>query len=127
MLTYGRILFTFLQGTWFYQLAFTLYHPKYRWDTSDSRLTANVTFHYCIHFFVVVSLMLLCHWATFKIVSNGSSSKGGGDIRRRMKAQRFYGVEYEVCCGNGTSTTDNDNDFPSEKSKFLYNDEMKYH
>lgn len=62
MFTYGRILFTLLQGTWFYQVGFMLYpptdNPAWQWNLSDHRNIMIVTICYCWHvLFIIIGLM----------------------------------------------------------------------
>lgn len=114
-------MFTFLQGTWFYQVAFALYHPTYQWDTSDDRLTANITFIYAMHFFAVVTFILLVHCGVYILVRGGKNSKNNNNKsgRYRIKTQKFYGVEYEVCCDDAPSTDDDDGLLINEKSNTI--------
>ena len=61
--TYGRILFTLLQGTWFWQVGFVLYpptdNPKYKWDLNDHAQIMTITMAYCWHvILIIVGLMV---------------------------------------------------------------------
>jgi hypothetical protein len=66
LFTYGRVLFTALQGTWFLQIAFALYLPfnipALKWNVEDSTQVPNVTFFYCMHFFVLFILLFVELW-----------------------------------------------------------------
>jgi hypothetical protein len=66
LFAFGRILFTALQGSWFFETAFVLYYPfswpKLRWDLHDQKLAANVTFHFCMHLMVILVILLIVHW-----------------------------------------------------------------
>lgn len=59
LLTYGRVFFVLLQGTWFFQIAFALYHPAYKWDLTDHTLVPNVTFVFCMHLFAIFAALFL--------------------------------------------------------------------
>ena len=61
--TYGRIAFTFLQGTWFYQAGFILYPPfkflENRWDSTNHMHIMFITMSYIWHFlFIFIALLL---------------------------------------------------------------------
>jgi hypothetical protein len=54
--TYGRILFTILQGTWFYQVGFMLYPPSDaypQWDMNDHSAVMLIAVYYCWHIILI--------------------------------------------------------------------------
>jgi hypothetical protein len=61
--TYGRIIFTFLQGTWFYQAGFILYPPtkslENRWDPGNHMHIMFVTMSYIWHFLLIFIGLLI--------------------------------------------------------------------
>lgn len=63
LFTYGRIVFTMLQGTWFYQVGFMLYpptdNPAFKWDLSDHSLIMVITVCYCWHLLLIVIGLLI--------------------------------------------------------------------
>lgn len=76
LFTYGRILFTLLQGTWFYQAGFMLYpptdNPKWHYDLNDHGLIMVVTVCFCWHVLLIVIGLLLQFWLV-KRIYNGAS------------------------------------------------------
>jgi hypothetical protein len=61
--TYGRAAFTFLQGTWFYEISFILYPPveslENRWDPGNHMHLMFITVSFIWHFlFVFISFLL---------------------------------------------------------------------
>lgn len=62
MFTYGRILFTMLQGTWFWQAGFVLYPPLdfefMKWNRCDHNQIMIITTLFCWHL-LLISLGLL--------------------------------------------------------------------
>ena len=58
LLTYGRIAFTLLQGTWFWQVGFVLYppteNPAYHWDLNDHNNVMTITMIYCWHLMLIM-------------------------------------------------------------------------
>lgn len=77
LFTYGRILFTLLQGTWFYQIGFVLYPPtdslKFKWDLNDHGQLMIITASYCWHIFALVIFLILELWIV-KLIYNASKS-----------------------------------------------------
>ena len=76
--TYGRIIFTFLQGTWFFEAGFILYPPtkslENRWDPNNHMHIMFITMSYIWHFlFIFISLLI-----QFIILNN------------------FYGTKYSI-------------------------------
>ena len=62
LFTYGRCLFTALQGSWFFQIAASLYLPFQsisflRWDVNNLDLVPEVTTYFCIHFFFIFTFL----------------------------------------------------------------------
>lgn len=74
LFTYGRILFTFLQGTWFWHVGFLLYPPwdipALKWDLSDHSSIMTITVSYCWHvlliFFFLIAELFLINCICFK-------------------------------------------------------------
>lgn len=67
--TYGRIMFTFLQGTWLYQSGLIL-HPlskEFTLNPEDKYSIANVILVYCWHMLAVMIFLLLELWLVKKI------------------------------------------------------------
>ncbi|RNA18626.1 transmembrane 45A [Brachionus plicatilis] len=66
LFTYGRILFTILQGTWFYQVGFMLYPPSdkpfFQWDLSNHRNMTIVTACFCWHVMLIIVGLFLQLW-----------------------------------------------------------------
>lgn len=60
---YGRILFTILQGTWFYEAGFILYpptdNPLFQWDHDNHNQIMTVTASFCWHIFFIMSGLLI--------------------------------------------------------------------
>ena len=76
--TYGRIAFTFLQGTWFFEAGFILYPPfkslENRWDSTNHMHIMFITMSYIWHFlFIFIALLI-----QFIILN------------------RFYGTKYSI-------------------------------
>lgn len=61
---YGRILFTILQGTWFFQVGFILYppnkeHPFFKWEKDNHNHIMLITGSFCWHImFIIIGLIL---------------------------------------------------------------------
>ncbi len=56
LFTYGRILFTILQGTWFFQVGFMLYPPSDAfpvWDMNDHGAVMLIAVAYCWHIMLI--------------------------------------------------------------------------
>lgn len=70
LFTYGRILFTMLQGTWFYQIGFVLYppfdSPRFKWNLSDHNQMMVITASYCWHVFAILFFLIIQLWAIKK-------------------------------------------------------------
>lgn len=60
--TYGRILFTILQGTWFWQVGFILYPPSksmsLNWDQNSHHQLMLITISYCWHIMFILTFLL---------------------------------------------------------------------
>ena len=63
MFTYARILFTMLQGTWFWQTGFVLYPPYevdfLKWNRCDHIQIMTITNLFCWHFLLILSALLV--------------------------------------------------------------------
>ena len=63
LFTYGRIAFTMLQGTWFWQVGFVLYPPTddplYHWDPNDHSTIMTITMLFCWHIMLIMFALLL--------------------------------------------------------------------
>jgi hypothetical protein len=99
LFTYGRVLFTFLQGTWFLQIAITLYHPVLGWDLAhhDHELVPNVTFVYSLHFFAIL-VGLLVELAIVRAIMGITHTSGislSTFFRSRQQVFVFSKVNYE--------------------------------
>lgn len=74
LFTYGRILFTFLQGTWFLQIAFVLYPPikalEGQWDPKNDQHIMFITTIFVWHFFIIFMLLLIEFIAIDKLCDN---------------------------------------------------------
>jgi hypothetical protein len=59
LFTYGRILFTMLQGTWFWEVGFILYPPtdlpQFQWNKNDHNQIMTVTSSYCWHILLIIA------------------------------------------------------------------------
>lgn len=112
--TYGRCLFTGLQGSWFFQTAFTLYYPyswpPFRWDLHDHKLIANVTFQFCAHFMGFLVSMIFLHLLIQWIVTGSPTGKcegaGGRGDKRRIQFVECESGDYKVM--NQWSSGDDD-------------------
>jgi hypothetical protein len=70
LFTYGRIIFTFIQGTWFWEIGFILYPPydslKNIWDPTNHQHIMFIVMSYVWHFLLIsISLcvqLLVMHW-----------------------------------------------------------------
>lgn len=66
LLTYGRILFTCLQGTWFWQAGFILYppvdSPAFIWDRCNHEQVMTVTMMFCWHLILILIGLLIQLW-----------------------------------------------------------------
>lgn len=83
--SYGRCLFTILQGTWFWQIALTLYHPWFKWNLDDEELVANVTYVYVLHFFAIL-IFLFVELALVKaLIGQASWFKRSSYSNRRQR------------------------------------------
>ncbi len=78
LFTYGRCLFTILQGTWFYQVGFMLYPPFdwfWQWDLSDHDSIMNIAVAFCWHIMLIsIGLLLQLHIVKKMILNKSSSS-----------------------------------------------------
>ena len=81
MYTYGRILFTMLQGTWFFEVGFILYpqtdDPAYQWDKNDHNQIMTITVSYAWHVILIVTGLL--------IQLGLSSGPSGGDRKDHLR------------------------------------------
>jgi hypothetical protein len=63
LFTYGRIMFTLFQGTWFCQVGFILYPPIdipiLKWDPYDHNQIMTITMSYCWHAILIVSGLII--------------------------------------------------------------------
>jgi hypothetical protein len=63
LFTYGRILCTILQGTWFFEVGFILYppttHPAFKWDPEDHNQVMTVTTTFCWHIMLIMFGLLV--------------------------------------------------------------------
>ena len=63
LFTYGRILFTFLQGTWFWQIGFILYPPfesaAFKWNRCDHEQIMTATMNFCLHVLIILTGLLV--------------------------------------------------------------------
>lgn len=70
--TYGRILFTILQGTWFWQVGFMLYpptdNPKFQWDLSDHGNIMVITVFFCWHVLILLAFLVGQLWLTKRLI-----------------------------------------------------------
>ena len=75
MYTYGRILFTMLHGTWFFEVGFVLYpptdDPAYQWDKNDHNQIMTITVSYAWHV-ILIATGLLIQLGIIKRVYKGS-------------------------------------------------------
>lgn len=66
LFTYGRILFTCLQGTWFWQAGFILYppidRPPFVWDRCDHEQVMTVTMMFCWHLILIFIGLFVQLW-----------------------------------------------------------------
>lgn len=61
--SYGKVLFTILQGTWFWQVGFVLYPPSntpaFQWDHDSHNHVMLITGSFCWHaFFIIIGLIM---------------------------------------------------------------------
>lgn len=64
LFTYGRILFTALQGTWFYHIGFVLYPPGGKhlflnWDRCNHDHVSLTTMIFCWHVMIICAVLAL--------------------------------------------------------------------
>jgi hypothetical protein len=63
LFTYARILFTMLQGTWFWQAGFILYPPTddelFRWDRCSHEQVMTATMSFCWHALLIAAALLV--------------------------------------------------------------------
>jgi hypothetical protein len=63
MFAYGRILFTMLQGTWFFEVGFVLYpptdDPAFQWDKNDHNQIMTITMSYAWHVMLIIIGLLI--------------------------------------------------------------------
>lgn len=83
LFSYGRCLFTALLGTWFFQIAIALYLPFQsisflRWPTNNPVMIPEVTFYFCIHFFVIFVLLFAELWVVQTFFGKNRCRKDGG-------------------------------------------------
>lgn len=75
----GRCLFVALQGSWFIHTALALYFPIdlafIKWNLHDQRLIANVTFTFCVHFIVILLLIMIMFLLVQTIVDKSASNR----------------------------------------------------
>lgn len=71
LFTYGRVLFTLLQGTWFYQVGFMLYpptdSPAFKWNMNDHGVIMIVTVCFCWHVLLIIVALFMQYWCVKKI------------------------------------------------------------
>lgn len=97
LFTYGRAMFTILQGTWFWQIGLRLYYPKLKWDLNDESLLPNVAFAYCLHFFIIL-LFLFIEWAIVKaLIGEASWFETSSSSSRNLKrySRDKFEIDYE--------------------------------
>lgn len=62
LLTYARILFTILQGTWFFQVGFILYPPSkafdLNWDPNNHYQLMLIPISYCWHIMFILAFLI---------------------------------------------------------------------
>lgn len=117
LFTYGRTLFTILQGTWFYQVGFMLYpptdDPSFQWDLSNHRNMMIVTACFCWHVMIIIIGLFCQLWFVKKVFFDCSKNQ---NIAKRLKliddleengkmAQDYYkdgsNGENSILIGNG--------------------------
>lgn len=63
LFTYGRILCTLLQGTWFFQIGFVLYPPtdapEWKWDPTSHHDIMIITMAFCWHIMLIMVGLLI--------------------------------------------------------------------
>ena len=63
LFTYGRILCTLLQGTWFFQIGFVLYPPtdapEWKWDANKHDDIMKITMAFCWHIMIIMVGLLI--------------------------------------------------------------------
>lgn len=78
LFTYGRILFTILQGTWFYQVGFMLYpptdNPAFHWDLNKHTNIMIATVSYCWHVMLIILALFIQLWVVKKAMSGSRYS-----------------------------------------------------
>ncbi|CAF0708794.1 unnamed protein product [Brachionus calyciflorus] len=78
LFVYGRILFTLLQGTWFFQVGFMLYpptdNPAYHWNLKDHGNIMIVTICYCWHVMLIVIGLIGQLWFVKKVMGGARYS-----------------------------------------------------
>ena len=66
LFTYGRILFTVLQGTWFFQIGFVLYPPtdapSWQWNPYEHDQIMAITMSFIWHIFIIMTFLLVQMW-----------------------------------------------------------------
>jgi hypothetical protein len=72
--TYGRIVCTLLQGTWFFQIGFVLYPPTdspyWKWDPASHDDFMKVTLAFCWHIMLIMTGLLLQLWLVKRIYTS---------------------------------------------------------
>ncbi|CAF1036808.1 unnamed protein product [Brachionus calyciflorus] len=88
LFVYGRVLFTLLQGTWFFQVGFMLYpptdNPAYHWDLSSHGNIMIVTACFCWHIMLIVIGLLGQLWFVKKILINSKRFEGSLESLRMI-------------------------------------------
>ena len=73
LFTYGRILFTMLQGTWFFQVGFMLYpptdNPAFHWDLNKHTNIMLATVSYCWHVILIIVALFIQFWFVKKVMN----------------------------------------------------------
>lgn len=88
MLALGRTYFTFLQGTWFCQVGFILYPPRwmFHWDKDDHEQMMIVTVIYSWHYAIAAIVMFVGMIVVKQLVKRGLVSPlDGGKAQQYQK------------------------------------------
>lgn len=71
LFAYGRIAFTFLQGTWFCQIGFMLYPSSsssaFVWDRCDHEQVMTATMMFCWHFILILVALCIQLWLVSRL------------------------------------------------------------
>lgn len=83
MFTYGRIMCTILQGTWFYQIGFVLYpptkSPSWHWDLNDHNQIMIITMSFCWHIMLIMTGLLIQLWLIKRVYASSKTLRNRWD------------------------------------------------